>query len=89
MAFCKAIADYLINPKETAALFYRAVKAHVKYVSAVSDGKGVNIYLFGLRKLLGLNNKIPAVYKDPSYTYSSSWYISTWQLSSEYFNGYG
>jgi carnitine O-acetyltransferase len=30
-----------------------------------------------------------SIYQDPAYAYSSSWYLSTSQLSSEFFNGYG
>jgi len=29
------------------------------------------------------------MFKDPTFTYSSSWFLSTSQLNSEYFNGYG
>lgn len=89
VAFCKAMADPSIDPKETAALFHKAVKSHVEYISAASDGKGVDRHLFGLKKLLGPNDEVPAIFKDPAYAYSSTWYISSSQLSSEYFNGYG
>jgi carnitine O-acetyltransferase len=89
VAFCAAVGDASIDPKTTAALFHKAVKAHVEYISAASDGKGVDRHLFGLKKLLGPNDEVPAIYKDPAFAYSSSWYISSSQLSSEYFNGYG
>jgi carnitine O-acetyltransferase len=89
VAFCKAMANHSLNPKEIAALFHKAVKSHVEYITAASDGKGVDRHLFGLKKLLGSKDEMPAIYKDPAYAYSSSWYISTSQLSSEYFNGYG
>jgi carnitine O-acetyltransferase len=89
VAFCKAIVDPHIEPKETVALFRKAVNSHVEYISAASDGKGVDRHLFGLKKLLGPNDEVPSIYKDPTYAYSSKWFISTSQLSSEYFNGYG
>jgi len=89
VAFCKAMADHSIDPKEAAALFHKALKSHVKYVFVASDGKGVDRHLLGLKKLLGPNDEVPAIFKDPAYTYSSSWYISTSQLSSEYSNGFG
>ena len=54
-----------------------------------SDGRGVDRHLFGLKKLLAPGQELPAIYKDPAYTYSSSWFLSTSQLSSEFFNGYG
>ncbi|TVY25362.1 Carnitine O-acetyltransferase, mitochondrial [Lachnellula hyalina] len=89
VAFCKAINDSSLDPKEIAALFHKAVKAHVEYISAASDGKGVDRHLFGLKKLLGPGDEVPAIYTDPAYSYSSTWRISSSQLSSEYFNGYG
>lgn len=89
VAFCKAIVDPHIEPKETVALFRKAVNSHVEYITAASDGKGVDRHLFGLKKLLGPNDEVPSIYKDPTYAYSSKWFISTSQLSSEYFNGYG
>jgi carnitine O-acetyltransferase len=89
VAFCKAMVDPSIDPKETAALFHDALKSHVEYISAASAGKGVDRHLFGLKKLLGPDDEIPAIYKDPTYAYSTTWYVSSSQLSSEYFNGYG
>ncbi|ANB12786.1 carnitine O-acetyltransferase CAT2 [Sugiyamaella lignohabitans] len=67
----------------------KAFDSHVKYISDASAGKGVDRHLFGLKKLLSPNEDVPAIFSDPMYTYSSSWFLSTSQLSSEYFNGYG
>ena len=89
VAFCKAASDSSTTPEETAKLFHAAVKAHVEYITAASDGKGVDRHLFGLKKLLAPGEELPAIYMDPAFTYSSTWRISSSQLSSEYFNGYG
>ncbi|CAG8951434.1 hypothetical protein HYFRA_00007350 [Hymenoscyphus fraxineus] len=89
VAFCKAISDANTQPEETVALFRKAINAHVEYISAASDGKGVDRHLFGLKKLLTPGEEVPAIYKDPAFGYSSKWFISSSQLSSEYFNGYG
>jgi len=89
VAFCKAASDASTSPEDTAKLFHAAVKAHVEYITAASDGKGVDRHLFGLKKLLAPGEELPAIYKDPAFTYSSTWRISSSQLSSEYFNGYG
>ena len=43
----------------------------------------------GVQKLLREGEELPSIYTDPAYAYSSSWYLSTSQLSSEFFNGYG
>ncbi|KAI0386029.1 acyltransferase ChoActase/COT/CPT [Hypomontagnella monticulosa] len=89
VAFCNAMADPEVSDKDRVDLFRKAINAHVEYITAASDGKGVDRHLFGLKKLLEPGEDLPAIYKDPAYGYSSSWYLSTSQLSSEYFNGYG
>lgn len=89
VAWCNAMADSSADDKSKVDLFHKAIAAHLEYISAASDGKGVDRHLFGLKKLLGPGEEVPAIYKDPAYSYSSSWYLSTSQLSSEYFNGYG
>ncbi|KAI1761105.1 acyltransferase ChoActase/COT/CPT [Hypoxylon sp. FL1150] len=89
VAFCNAMADPEADAKDRVDLFRKAVSAHLEYISAASDGKGVDRHLFGLKKLLEPGEELPAIYKDPAFGYSSSWYLSTSQLSSEFFNGYG
>ncbi|KAK6852546.1 carnitine O-acetyltransferase [Apiospora arundinis] len=89
VAFCSSMADPSTEDKARIDLFRKAVNSHIEYISAASDGKGVDRHLFGLKKLLEPGEEVPAIYKDPAYGYSSSWYLSTSQLSSEFFNGYG
>ncbi|KAL2206654.1 carnitine acetyl transferase [Sarocladium strictum] len=89
VAWCKAMADDTLNDERRIELFRKAVTSHVEYITAASDGKGVDRHLFGLKKLLEPGQEVPSIYKDPAYGYSSSWYLSTSQLSSEFFNGYG
>ncbi|KAK3318619.1 carnitine O-acetyltransferase-like protein [Apodospora peruviana] len=89
MAWCKAMADPSLDDKTTVELFRKAIDSHLEYISAASDGKGVDRHLFGLKRLLEPGQELPAIYKDPAFGYSSSWYLSTSQLSSEFFNGYG
>ena len=89
VAWCDAMADPEIPSEECAKLFRAAVDSHVKYISDASDGRGVDRHLFGLKKCLKEGEELPEIYKDRAYGYSSTWYLSTSQLSSEYFNGYG
>ncbi|KAL1954409.1 hypothetical protein VTO42DRAFT_1224 [Malbranchea cinnamomea] len=89
VAFCKAHHDPNVPREEVVKLFRAALAAHVKYTAEASVGKGVDRHLFGLKKLIQEGEKVPELYQDPAYAYSSSWYLSTSQLSSEYFNGYG
>jgi len=42
-----------------------------------------------LKNLIDKDASVPDIFQDPTYRYSCSWYVSTSQLSSEYFNGYG
>lgn len=91
VAFCTAQADPNSNAsrEDVVKAFRAALAAHVKYTAEASVGKGVDRHLFGLKKLLHDGEKVPALYQDPAYAYSGSWYLSSSQLSSEYFNGYG
>jgi carnitine O-acetyltransferase len=89
VAFCNAMADPSVNADECVKLLRAALDAHVKYISDASDGRGVDRHLFGLKNCLRPGESTPSLYNDPAYTYSGTWYISSSQLSSEYFNGYG
>ena len=89
VAFCTAMADPNITQDECIKLFRAALDAHVKYISDASDGRGVDRHLFGLKMCLKPGETTPSVFSDPAFTYSSTWYMSSSQLSSEYFNGYG
>ncbi|KAF2279242.1 acyltransferase ChoActase/COT/CPT [Westerdykella ornata] len=89
VAFCKALGDHSTSPEKARELFRAALDAHVKYISDASDGRGVDRHLFGLKKCLKEGEPVPALYQDPAYSYSGKWYISSSQLSSEFFNGYG
>ena len=88
-AFCKAHHDPSVPREEVVRLFRTALASHSKYTADAGDGRGVDRHLFGLKKLLQQGESLPELYQDPAYGYSSSWYLSTSQLSSEYFNGYG
>jgi carnitine O-acetyltransferase len=83
------MANHEIGPAECEKLFRAAVTQHVKYTADASEGHGVDRHLFGLKKCIQEGEEVPELFKDPAYTYSSTWYISSSQLSSEYFNGYG
>jgi carnitine O-acetyltransferase len=89
VAWCKAMEDPSVSNEQCLELGQKALNAHVKYIMAASDGKGCDRHLFGLKKLLSPGDEVPALYKDPAFSYSSHWCMSTSQLSSEYTNGYG
>lgn len=89
VAFCDAMTHPLSSNEECRELFMKALKAQGEYIAAASDGKGVDRHLFGLKKLIRDGEQTPDIFADPAYTYSQTWYISTSQLSSETYNGYG
>lgn len=89
VAFCSAMADPEASGEKCVELLRTALKTHVQYIQDASDGRGVDRHLFGLKKLVKDGEELPALFKDPAYAYSCHWFISTSQLSSEYFNGYG
>jgi carnitine O-acetyltransferase len=89
VAFCSAMADPNVPAEKCQQLLRDALNAHVRYISDASDGRGVDRHLFGLKKCLKEGEPLPDLYQDPAFGYSSTWFISSSQLSSEYFNGYG
>lgn len=89
VAWCQAMEDPSVSNEECLELGHKAIRAHVKYIMEASDGKGCDRHLFGLKKFLSPDDEVPEIYKDPAYSYSGHWFLSTSQLSSEYTNGYG
>lgn len=69
--------------------FTTAVKAHLTYAAACADGQGVDRHLFGLKKLLKEGETLPQLYQDEMYGISSTWKLSTSQISSERFESWG
>lgn len=45
--------------------------------------------LAGLKKVLKDGEKLPAIYSDPTFSQSNNWVLSTSQLTSEFFEGWG
>ena len=77
------------SPRELKALFGKAVARHMQYSAWAADGQGVDRHLFGLKKLVRVDEELPGIYKDSAYGRSSHWELSTSQLSSRYFDGWG
>ncbi|KAJ2809195.1 Carnitine O-acetyltransferase mitochondrial [Coemansia guatemalensis] len=89
VAFCNAFEDPRTAPAEKLTALQAAVKAHGAYARACSEGKGVDRHLLGLRLVLRPDEEKPAIFRDPAYTESCHWALSTSQLSSEHFEGWG
>ena len=89
IAWLKAMEDPYVSVEQKAELGRKAVAAHVAYLNDAVEGKGVDRHLLGLRMSLLPGEAKPAIFTDPTYSFSSHWYMSTSQLTSEYFEGYG
>jgi carnitine O-acetyltransferase len=60
-----------------------------KYMQMCQKGLGIDRHLLGLRLCLYPDEPLPGIYADPAYTLSSHWTLSTSQVASEAFTGYG
>lgn len=88
-AFVKTWTNNNATTEDKVAAFQAACKQHVKYLGDAADGKGVDRHLFGLKQMLKPNEPVPEIFTDDVYGYSSSWYLSTSQIPSEYFQSWG
>lgn len=70
-------------------LLKNSIKSHSNYLKAAANGQGIDRHFFGLKNVLTSKDKRPALFDDALFNYSSTWYISTSQLSGEFFDGYG
>ncbi|KAF9046339.1 acyltransferase ChoActase/COT/CPT [Panaeolus papilionaceus] len=77
------------DPIALRELFRAAAKRHTTYSGWAADAKGVDRHLFGLKRLLKEGEQVPELYNDPSYSKSNHWELSTSQLSSPFFDGWG
>ncbi|KAI9033447.1 Choline/Carnitine o-acyltransferase-domain-containing protein [Hyaloraphidium curvatum] len=78
-----------VSASEKAVLLRAACKSQSKYMAECLAGHGVDRHLLGLRLSLAKDEHVPAIYADPAYAVSSHWTMSTSQIPSEYFDGYG
>lgn len=88
-AFCEAMEDNNASDDARYEKFQAAVKQHLAYAKAAADGHGVDRHLFGLKKLLKEGEQTPELYNDWAYGESSTWRLSTSQISSESFDAWG
>ncbi|KAI8868308.1 acyltransferase ChoActase/COT/CPT [Ramicandelaber brevisporus] len=89
VAWVRAMEDASVSLADKNALGRKAISSHTKYMADAVEGKGVDRHLLGLRMSLKAGEAKPAIFADPAYAKTSHWNLSTSQLSSEYFEGYG
>lgn len=88
-AFVETFSDPAASNEAKIEAFNAACKQHVKYLVGAADGKGVDRHLFGLLKMVKLGEEVPAIFKDPVFRYSQTWFLSTSQVPSEHFQLWG
>lgn len=89
LQFVKDWEDTSKSVDEKMESFKRAIGAHIQFVRQASAGLGVDRHFLGLSMMIKPNEVKPEIFTDPMFAYSQHWYLSTSQLTSEEFNGYG
>lgn len=89
IAFVKSMEDPNVSDGQKIAAFRAALKSQGQFMAGAVNAHGVDRHLFGLKNSLKAGEEKPALFQDPAFAYSSHWYLSTSQLSSEHFDGYG
>ena len=89
LAWVKHMEAQDSTPKQRLEAFRKAAAAHIKYAGWAADGQGVDRHFFGLKKVMKQGEELPAIFNDPAFAASSHWTLSTSQLSSEFFDGWG
>ncbi|KAJ2587372.1 Carnitine O-acetyltransferase mitochondrial [Coemansia sp. RSA 1722] len=89
VAWCRAMATTSTSAEERVRLFKQALAKHTQLTREAVEGQGVDRHLLGLRMLIRPDESKPDIFNDPAYAYSSHWYLSTSQISSENFTSYG
>jgi carnitine O-acetyltransferase len=89
VAFVKAMNNPDLSAAEKIAALRAALKTQGAYMGQATNAHGVDRHLFGLKNSLRPGEPKPRLFTDPAYAYSSHWFLSTSQLASEYFDGWG
>ncbi|KAI8074427.1 acyltransferase ChoActase/COT/CPT [Gongronella butleri] len=89
LAWVKAMEDPHAANADKIALFRTALKQQGAYMGQATQAHGVDRHLFGLKNSLRPGEPVPSLFSADTFGYASHWFLSTSQLSSEYFDGYG
>ncbi|KAJ3038037.1 Carnitine O-acetyltransferase mitochondrial [Rhizophlyctis rosea] len=85
----QAMEDPNVPNKIKGELGRRAIGAQSAYMAKCIEGRGVDRHLLGLRLSLKPDEPKPSIFTDPSYAETSHWKLSTSQIPSENYDGYG
>ncbi|AET40212.1 carnitine O-acetyltransferase CAT2 Ecym_5463 [Eremothecium cymbalariae DBVPG len=87
--FVKTWQSPKATPAEKISALRESARFHSNYLAMAADGQGIDRHFFGMKNMLKPDDEVPELFKDPLFQYSCTWLVSTSQLSSEYFEGYG
>jgi len=87
-AWVLSMQDPQASPQEKIEKLRKAVTSHVAYMNQAVEGLGCDRLILGL-KLIRQPNENHPFFDDKSLSESSHWYLSTSQISSEFYDGYG
>ncbi|KAI9595103.1 acyltransferase ChoActase/COT/CPT [Syncephalis fuscata] len=93
LAFTQGFDDPSLSVQEKRELLKKALNAHVEYMRAASNGKGVDRHLLGLRCQIhnAEEQKQATLFTDPAYLASMSFELSTSNMSpgDRFWGGFG
>ncbi|KAI8838924.1 acyltransferase ChoActase/COT/CPT [Chytridium lagenaria] len=89
VAWVKAMEDPTVSAQVKGELGRKAIAAQSRYMARAVEGRGVDRHLLGLRLVMKPNEQKPAIFTDPTFSKSCHWQLSTSQITSEHYNGYG
>ncbi|KAH3680680.1 hypothetical protein WICPIJ_008162 [Wickerhamomyces pijperi] len=89
LRFVRNWEDPTVSDEQRAADFKEACNSHIDFIKNASNGEGVDRHFLGLKFQLESGEKPHALFSDPLFNYSSTWLISTSQLSSNFNDAYG
>lgn len=89
LKFVQNWEDATVTDGQRAQDFHGAVKSHLNFIKAATNGEGCDRHLLGLKFQLQPGETPHALFSDTLYNYSSTWLISTSQLSSDFHDAYG
>lgn len=85
----RSMDDASVGKEERKRMFDLAARKHIALAKTAGNAEGVDRHMFGLKKLLQPDEKVPALFNDPVYQRSSYWALSTSAIFSKHFPVYG
>ncbi|TPX33587.1 hypothetical protein SmJEL517_g03505 [Synchytrium microbalum] len=89
VAWVKAMQDASVSIEAKADLGRKAVGSQVAYMNDAVENRGCDRHMLGLRYQIKAGEPKPRIFADPVYDETRSWNLSTSQISSEHYTGYG